>query len=99
MADRSRLLDILQGAAPEGIGNAASAVGTDALPTSALEQAAGAPAPPAPGGVPPAPEAGAEDQGVQSILAGPGMTPDQRAELEAELAMAAKEELMKGQIR
>lgn len=95
MAERSRLLDILQGAAPEGIGQVASPVGTDALPTSALEQAASAPAPPPTGGVPAAPEAEEADQGIQSILGGPEMTPEQRAELEAEIAMAARDRLMK----
>lgn len=95
MASRSRLLDILQGAAPEGIGDVASPVGTDAVPTSALEQAAGAPPPPPAGGIPASPEAEEADQGIQSILGGPEMTPEQRAELEAELAMAARERLMK----
>lgn len=86
MAQRSRLLDILQGVLPEGgtpdILDAASPVGTDAIPTSALEQSA-----------PPPPQ---EPGGLGAIMQAPDMTPDERAELEAELALAARKRLMGG---
>lgn len=101
MAQRSRLLDILQGANPEGVADIASpvGVGTDAIPTSALEsQAPSAPPEPPAAGIPGAPEIPEEEQapGIQSILGGPEMTPEERAELQAALALAARQRLMKG---
>jgi hypothetical protein len=100
MAQRSRLLDIWQGAAPEGVGEIAAPVGTDAIPTSALENEASsaAPEPPA-AAIPGGPEAPPEEEqapGIQALIGGPEMTPDARAELEAEIALAARRRLMEG---
>lgn len=82
---RSRLLDILQGAAPSGAGEVAglgAPVGTDSIPTGDLEASA---APP-PGAV--------EPGSAEALTAAPDMTPDEEAQLQAELALAARQRLM-----
>lgn len=90
MADRSKLLELLS---PVGsgdlLGGGEEAVGTDAIPTAALA-AQGVPPPPTP-----EPEAEAQP-GIEAIMGGPDMTPEERARLEMELALAARQRLASG---
>lgn len=103
--DRSKLMEMLGGGAPAGagdlLGGGAAPVGTDAIPTPDLEGAGGVP----PGGAVPEPPLGAggpsgapipEPGGIEAILGAPDMDPAERAKLEAELAMAAREKMLQG---
>jgi len=79
---RPRLMDFLGGAAPVGMGEVP--VGTDEVPTDELASMG------------PAPEEGAvEPDSAAAIAQAPDMTPEEQAQLQASIELAAKEELMK----
>lgn len=82
-ADRERILEMLGGAAPTGVGD--TPVGTDAVPTPDLSGAGPAPA-----------EAPPEPNSAAAVAQAPDMTPEERAQLQASLELAAREELLKG---
>lgn len=103
---RSKLIDILERGNPTGagelLGGGTAPVGTDAIPTDALgglgppPEGRGAPPPAvAPRGEGPEPE-GVEPEGVQALAAAPSLSPEERAQLEAMIALAAREKLLEG---
>lgn len=97
MAQRSRLLDMMQGqGAPPGA--SPEPIGTDAIPTPQL--AAGPPEMGAAegGAAPPEGETESQNAIMQAMAAQPGqqMTPEEEEMIKAQLNMAARQKLLGG---
>lgn len=94
MAQRSRLLELMQGqAAPPGA--SAGAVGTDVVPTAELGEGAPPPAPAAE--APPEGEEQSQNAIMQAMASGEKpMTPEEEEFIKARLALAARQQLLGG---
>ncbi len=90
MAQRNRLLEMMQGGAPPGA--SPDAVGTDAVETAELGSA------PPPAGQEAAPEGEAESQNaiMQAMAGGQELTPEEEEILKARLNLAARQQLLGG---